>query len=285
MQKCVDLANVNAWEKVEQYEVNVVSIPQKMQMTKECMEAKQAELEKLKMFDTYEEVEFTDQNYISTRWVFFCRKGENIRARLVVRGFEDTSEVEKDSPTVIKSSMRIILTIAAQKKWIIKTTDIKSAFLQGKDIERDVYILPPIEANVGEDKIWKLKKCLYGLNDAARQFYKSVEEELKAIGFVQCSVDPALFFLNKDGQLIGIIGTHIDDFIHCGKEGFDEEVMNRLRKRFTPGKLEEGSFTYVGFEIEQHPEGILMSQDNYIEELRAFHIKPEREKGQTRIIR
>ena len=100
-----------------------------------------------------------------------------MRARLVARGFEeDTSRIEVDSPTVGKSTVRMVLAVAAAKHWIIKSTDIKSAFLQGNVLQRDVYIKPPKEANVSDGCVWKLSRCLYGLNDAARQFYDSVVE-------------------------------------------------------------------------------------------------------------
>ena len=42
--------------------------------------------------------------------------------------------------------MRLFLTIAASKGWIVKMTDIKPAFFQRKVQDRDVYLMPPIEA-------------------------------------------------------------------------------------------------------------------------------------------
>ena len=44
-----------------------------------------------------------------------------------------------DSPTVGKSIARICLTVAASNKWKIKTIDIKSAFLQSDQLEREVF--------------------------------------------------------------------------------------------------------------------------------------------------
>ena len=41
---------------------------------------------------------------------------------------------------------------------------MKTAFLQGKKIERGVYIRPLKEA--ATKKVWKLQKCVYGLGDA-----------------------------------------------------------------------------------------------------------------------
>ena len=59
-----------------------------------------------------------------------------------------------------------------------KTTDIKSAFLQGKEIDHDVNSRLPAESHIPNNMIWKLKHGLYGLKDCARQFFISVKEEL-----------------------------------------------------------------------------------------------------------
>ena len=85
----------------------------------------------------------------------------------MARGYEAGKELSKNSPTVAKSTIRILLTLAASKDWEIQIMDIKSAFLQGQDISKDVYISPPKESNTPKGKIWKLKKALYGLIDAA----------------------------------------------------------------------------------------------------------------------
>ena len=92
-----------------------------------------------------------------------------------------------DSPTVGKGAMRTVLAIAASMKWVIKTTDIKSAFLQGKELDREVYLRPPVESHTPSNIIWKLKHGLYCLKDGARQFFVSVKEELLKLGFKQCT--------------------------------------------------------------------------------------------------
>ena len=62
---------------------------------------------------------------------------------MVVRGFEEDFNLPKDSPTVGKGAMRTALAIASSTNGLVKTTDIKSAFLQGKELDREVYIRPP----------------------------------------------------------------------------------------------------------------------------------------------
>ena len=163
------------WELInDQASINLVS--KQEQGCTGTIEAKVAELQKLKQLNTYEEVKNCGQYTLSTRWVI-TKKDEKMKARLVVRGFEEEFMMRRDSPTVGKGTMRIFLAIVACKNWIEKTTDIKSAFLQGKELRSDVYIRPPKEYVTDNGVVRKLRHGLYGLKDGARQFYKNVKEE------------------------------------------------------------------------------------------------------------
>jgi hypothetical protein len=210
-------------------------------------------------------------------------KGANYKARLVARGFEEYAEnIQSDSPTIGKSAMRLLLVVAGAVGWLVKTTDIKSAFLQGREIQREIFIKPPKEENLPSNKVWKLRRCLYGLNDAALQFYLSVNAELKRVGCVQSPLDPSLFYSHdKDGSLSGILVSHIDDFLHCGSQLFDKHIMEEVRKRFLAGKLEEKNFTYVGFEILQDEDGITIDQSGYIDNLNVISLPNERLKNKS----
>ena len=101
-----------------------------------------------------------------------------VKARLVMKGFEEDFILPRDSQTVGKGAMRTVLAIASSTNWVVKTTDIKSAFLQGKELDREVYIRPPRESHTPSNMIWKLKHGLYGLKDGARQFFISVKKKL-----------------------------------------------------------------------------------------------------------
>lgn len=228
--------------------------------------AKMTELEKLKHFSTYEEVEDVGQYKISTRWVITENKG-NVKARLVARGYEEMSNIQSDSPTVAKTVMRILLSVAASKNWSLAATDITAAFLQGREIERDIFIQPPIEIRI-KGIIWRLKRCLYGLNDAAREFYLSVSEQMMKLACNQSTLDHSLYYKHSpNGDLQGIMISHIDDFLHGGISSFQNSVMKPLRQRFIAGKLVEGEFKYVGFQIAQNNEGIVLNQFDYIESI------------------
>ena len=170
-ERSVDLSVVE-WEKIPDTEMNITCASDKVESEeKDITMAKKNELDKLAQFNTYEEVAEQGQRTLSTRWVITSKEGKP-KARLVVRGFEEKDlEIPRDSPTVGKGAMRIFLSIAGLEQWTVKTTDIKSAFLQGKELDREIFVKPPKESGTPKPKIWKLKHGLYGLKDGARQFY------------------------------------------------------------------------------------------------------------------
>ena len=240
-----------------------VMIAKDKQNTDECIAAKNAELEKLKSFDTYEVVEDVGQKHITCTWVMTEKENE-ARARLTARGFQEEEDIPSDSPTLQKANLRTVLAIAASKSWEITATDIKSAFLQGSDLTRDVFVKPPREANM-PGKLWKLKKCLYGLKDASRAWYEKVAAKLEAAGFKRSVYDAGLFFLHdKHGKLIGIVGLHVDDFISAGTKEFSNAIIPKVLSIFQVGKSETNSFLYTGFQIKQGKTGITLDQSEYV---------------------
>ena len=243
--------------------------------TPEALEAKQKELEKLQHFDTYDIIEDEGQEYITTLWVI-TMKGEEVRARLTAKGFQEIHDVPKESPTMHKHTLRIILAIAATRGWQISASDVKSAFLQGNELDRIVLVKPPKEAELTK-KLWRLKKCLYGLKDASKKWYEKVKNRLEKLGFKKSAYDSGFFyFLNEKGELEGVIGLHVDDFIHCGTEFFNREILPKVLEVFQMGKSESESFMYTGFMLKQTKEGITLDQEKYVEGVRIPQIEAKR---------
>lgn len=284
------------WAKIEDLEVRKMSeehalavythehmlavmIPKDQQNTDACDIAKQTELQKLKDFGTYQVVDDEGQRNITCTWVM-TMKGDETRARLTARGFQEIAEFPKDSPTIFKPTLRTVLAIASSKQWEITATDIKSAFLQGTDLKRDVYVKPPKEANQ-KGKLWKLIKCLYGLKDASKNWYEKVAAKLEAVGFSKSDYDSAVFFLRKAGKLIGMIGLHVDDFLSAGTEEFTGTIIPNILSIFQVGKSESRTFLYTGFQIDQRQDGITLDQGDYVSRMELPTLSAERmlEKG------
>ena len=131
--------------------------------------------------------------------------------------------------------MRLIFAVLAQKGWLPHTMDIKTAFLQGQEIQRDIIIKPPNEAGV-KSRLWKLKKCIYGLNDASLNWYKKVKSIMIGCGAKISSVDPAVFFWSDEEDVQGVLACHVDDFVWGGTVNFEKTVIQHIRKNLKVGK-------------------------------------------------
>lgn len=87
---------------------------------------------------------------------------EKYKARLVAKGYCQRPEInygEVFTPTARLETIRMIISLVAQKKWKIYQIDVKSAFLNGI-LEEEVYIEQPLGHLIKgyEDKVFKLKK-------------------------------------------------------------------------------------------------------------------------------
>ena len=246
------------------------------------IQAKQVELQNWKDMEVYEEIKDQGQKVISTRWVItekICEGQKGAKACLVARGFEDEDQIPSDSPTAAKSTLRTVLAITANEGWIIETIDIKAAFLQSRTINRNVYILPPPEARQ-DGILWKLKKTVYGLDGASREWYFSVKDLLLKNYCKQSSLDKALFrWYNKKGQLEGLILLHADDFLLAGSDNFAVLVTKKIADAFRIGKRKVTNFQYVGLDIEQTAEGIIVRQEHYINEVEEIMLFDKRNRN------
>ena len=179
---------------------------------------------------------------------------------------EDT-DIQSDSPTVSKASVKITCAIAAANGWKLEAKDYRSAFLQGEQLDRELFIEPPLEARI-PGVVWKLKKAVYGLNDASRKWWLKCSSELEDLGCVRLIYDPALFIqFGESGKLGGIVCLHVDDELGCGNKEFIEKVWNKLDERLCVGSTEKDNFRYIRLNIKQSDDGITIDQQHYIERL------------------
>ena len=183
----------------------------------------------------------------------------------MTQGFEEYSEqFKKDSPTCTRESLRLLFLTASSMKWEINTLDITAAFLQGNDIQRELYLQPPRDA-CPKKCLWRLKRCVYGLTDAPRAWYDKVKETLCMLGAKVSMYDSSLFlFHEKEGVLTGILSVHVGDFAYCRNAKFHKTVIEEVKKRFSISKVESGIFNYVSLQVTQTREGITVNQDLHI---------------------
>ena len=158
----------------------------------------------------------------------------------------------------------------------MNSLDVRAAFLQGKGIERIVYLKPPAEANA-DGKLWMLKKSIYGLNDAARMWYFTVWEMLEKFGCKRSSVDYGVFTWLEDRQLAGILETHVDDFMWSGTKSFERNVIKPLCDEIEIGQKSSTDINHLGLHISQYPTHIELDQVEYIEKVQPISLSRDRQ--------
>lgn len=84
-----------------------------------------------------------------------------------------------------------------------------------------------------------------------------------------------MFFLKLSDVLQGVLILHIDDFMYCGANIF-EDTVSKLTVRFTAGNLSEKNFRYVGFDIGQKSDCVIVDQSEFVNQLNIVHLDPDR---------
>ena len=112
-------------------------------------------------------------------------------ARLVAKGFSQITSVDftdKYSPVVSDVTFRVVVARILIENLKGKVVDIDNAFLNG-DLEHEIYRKIPegydivINPRVDKEDCLILQKTIYGLVQAARQFWKKIVDKMQEGGF------------------------------------------------------------------------------------------------------
>ena len=136
-----------------------------------------------------------------------------------------------------------------------------SVFTRVHYAARSIFKTSPRNSEV---KIWKLKKCVYGLDDASRQWYTSICNFLVNHGMVTSKHDNCVFIYKKFGVLEGVICCHVDDFFWSGSDMFENTVIKPFKLRFKVGSEADESFMFLGIDVKSSRDHVCLSQKAYI---------------------
>jgi Reverse transcriptase (RNA-dependent DNA polymerase) len=137
----------------------------------------------------------------------------------VVKGYTQTYGVdyqETFSPIAKMNTIRILLSIATNKKWTLYQMDVKNIFLQGI-LDEEVYMACPLGYKKVEDSniMCKLNKSIYGLKQSSRAWYGKLSSYLISCNFKVSNVDHSLFSKRTCNFTI-IVLVYVDDIIITG---------------------------------------------------------------------
>ena len=115
---------------------------------------------------------------LTSKWVYkikFRLDGsiERYKARLVIRGFQRVKDKDYKhtfSLAAKLTTVRIFIALATAKSWPLHQLDINNAFLHGF-IDEEVHMYHPEGYTAAKPgQVCKLKRSLYGLKQASRQW-------------------------------------------------------------------------------------------------------------------
>ena len=173
---------------------------------------------------------------VGVKWIFKTKLNEHgevdkYKARLVAKGYSQQYGVdyaEVFAPVARLDTIRIVLSLAAQKSWSIYQLDVKSVFLHGEITEEVFVDQPPGYEQKGEEsKVYRLKKALYGLKQAPRAWYSLIESYFVKVGFSKCPYEHTLFTKTANGGKILIVCLYVDDLMFTGN---DEVMIEQFKK-------------------------------------------------------
>ncbi|KAJ0862094.1 putative RNA-directed DNA polymerase [Helianthus annuus] len=234
------------------------------------------ELDSMKKNDVWDLVELPNGvKPVGCKWVFKTKLDPNgnverYKARLVAKGYTQKEGIdyqETFSPVSRKDSLRIVMALVAHFDLELHQMDVKTAFLNG-DLDEDVYMKQPegFEPEGQEHLVCKLKKSIYGLKQASRQWYLKFDEVMKKQGFMKNQVDQCTY-LKMSGSNFTILVLYVDDIL-LASNSLDmlHESKRLLSHNFDMKDLGDASYV-IGIEIHRdRNKGILgLSQRAYID--------------------
>jgi hypothetical protein len=198
---------------------------------------------------------------------------EKYKARFVARGFSQKEGIDYEetfTPVARYTSIKTIISLAAKMTWKLHQMDVKTSFLNGV-IEEEVYIEQPQGFEVEDRKshVCRLKKALYGLNQAPRAWYGHIDSFLTSLGFTKSKANSNLYFKIMNNELV-ILLLYVDNLFLTREENLIAECKSRLALEFEMKDL--GIMHYfLGLEVWQSPERIFLNQEKYtVEILKRF---------------
>lgn len=210
---------------------------------------------------------------VGSRWVYKVKKDQDgnvtsLKARLVAQGFSQRFGIDYNevfAPVARTTTLRLLLSISGDRDYKVSHYDIKTAFLNGT-LEEEIYLRPP-PGFEQRNKVYKLKKSLYGLKQAANVWNKTLHNVLVKNGCEQDSTDKCLYKKSSGGKVCYLL-VHVDDMlVATNDETFREALMKSIGKEFELKDLGQVKH-YLGIEVERTNHGeFLMSQTAFIDKI------------------
>ncbi|CAI5986384.1 unnamed protein product [Closterium sp. NIES-65] len=196
-------------------------------------------------------------NIVSGMWIFRVKRPPGsppvFKARYVARGFSQRQGVDyfqTFSPTPKMTTLRVLLHIAAQRDYELHSLDFSTAFLQGS-LHEEIWLRRPpgFTGTFPPGTQWSLRRPVYGLCQAPREWHDTLRTTLAALGFAPSTADPSLFLRTDTSLPPFYILVYVDDLVFATADTAGlAYVKSELLKRHTCTDLGELR-SYLGLQI------------------------------------
>ncbi|CAI7825537.1 unnamed protein product, partial [Closterium sp. NIES-54] len=148
------------------------------------------------------------------------------------------------------TTLRVLLHVAAQRDYELHSLDFSTAFLQGS-LHEEIWLRRPpgFTGSFPPGTQWSLRRPVYGLRQAPREWHDTLRTTLAALGFAPSTADPSLFLRTDTSLPPFYILVYVDDLVFATADTEAlAHVKSELQKRHTCTDLGE-LHSYLGLQI------------------------------------
>ncbi|CAI7760025.1 unnamed protein product [Closterium sp. NIES-53] len=196
-------------------------------------------------------------NIVSGMWIFRVKRPPGSRpafnARYVARGFSQRQRVDffqTFSPTPNMTTLWVLLHVASQRDYELHSLDFSTTFLQGS-LHEEIWLRRPpgYTRSFPAGTQWSLRRPVYGLRQAPREWHDTLRMTLAALGFAPSTADPSLFLRTDTTLPPFYVLVYVDDLVFATADTEAlAHVKSELQKRHTCTDLGELT-SYLGLRI------------------------------------
>ncbi|CAI7792247.1 unnamed protein product, partial [Closterium sp. NIES-53] len=196
-------------------------------------------------------------NIVSGMWIFKVKRPPGsppvFKVRYIARGFSQRQGVDffqTFSPTPKMTTLRVLLHVAAQGDYELHSLDFSTDFLQGS-LHEEIWLRRPpgFIGSFPTGTQWSLRRPVYGLRQAPREWHDTLRTALAALGFAPSTADPSLFLHTDTTLPLFYVLVYVDDLVLATADTEAlAHVKSELQKRHMCTDLGELT-SYLGLRI------------------------------------
>ncbi|CAI7839045.1 unnamed protein product, partial [Closterium sp. NIES-54] len=139
------------------------------------------------------------------------------------------------SPTPKMTTLQVLLHVVAQRDYELHSLDFSTAFLQGS-LHEEIWLRRPpgFTGSFPPGTQWSLRRPVYGLYQAPREWHDTLRTTLAPLGFAPSTADPCLFLRTDTTLQPFYVLVYVDDLVFATADTKAlAHVKPELQKRHT----------------------------------------------------